>query len=338
MLLYRDEAPDVARAGELTLRRLRCPTISVRSEQLPKEKSLSQKLDVKIWTDWPDKPLYHYCDATTLQAILKSNSLWATHPFFLNDKAEAKFARQYCKEHLAGLAEGEHGDDTIKEAVKYALPLYAEELPFHRLYYVASLTTKGDLLSQWRGYGGQLPVSIGFNRIPRIRRQYPETYFDRPFGVQLVECVYSRTEFDERLHRELGKVLYAWGRLTPDDKQDCISDAGHLSNALIHVCNTLIPSLKHKSFKEEEEWRLVATVDVSHAQARHLFHFRSTPGGLAPYIEIPLSEHPGAAPHIAKIVVGPGPGRENTKQAIETLLKMHAVNAAVEESDCTYTG
>lgn len=117
-----------------------------------------------------DEHLYHYTDAAGLIGIMTGQSIWSTQIEYLNDASELIYARD---ELLAGLR------DRLRDMPEAAFPdvSNAPERRSHRLselikwlervdaetshLLVASFSTKGDSLSQWRAYGG---YAIGFRR------------------------------------------------------------------------------------------------------------------------------------------------------------------------------
>ena len=88
--------------------------------------------------------LYHYTNATGLQGILRSKTIWATQFDFLNDSSEFLYAADFLQRHLQArgdaISSAGWNLDGLTEAVRAS--------PHH----VTSFCEDGDLLSQWRGY------------------------------------------------------------------------------------------------------------------------------------------------------------------------------------------
>jgi len=74
--------------------------------------------------------------------------------------------------------------------------------------------------------------------------------------------------------------------------------------------NRYAPIIKHKSFKEEKEWRIISrAIPVS----RDGFDFRAGAAMLVPFFKIPLFTE-GQAFQIQRVVVGPTPHPEQSKR------------------------
>lgn len=104
------------------------------------------------------KELYHYTSPKALKGILKSNNLWFSNIYFLNDKSEMKYTYLLILELLKNLK-----NDLDPEFYKKILAraeymtcntYYAEESEiFARLeYYLLCLSTANNCLSLWSNY------------------------------------------------------------------------------------------------------------------------------------------------------------------------------------------
>jgi hypothetical protein len=149
--------------------------------------------------------LFHYTNAAGLLGILSSGSLWATHFQFLNDTSEMQYGLDGARAVTSTLAE------QGSEAKRRFLGDTEERLDHlfeHKIVppYVFSFCRLGDLLSQWREYGGG---GSGFS----IAFDYGELsgLFGGPTGV--LPITYSPTDQREILSatvEEYWKVLLRW--------------------------------------------------------------------------------------------------------------------------------
>jgi len=80
--------------------------------------------------------------------------------------------------------------------------------------------------------------------------------------------------------------------------------------------NRYAPILKHKTFEEEQEWRIISQ---PLSCTRHGFDFRAGPSMLIPFFRVPLSTD-GEAFHIEEIVIGPTPHSRQSRRALQSLL------------------
>lgn len=130
----------------------------------------------------------------------------------------------------------------------------------HYHIYVCSFTEIGDQLSQWRGY---CPTgkgfSVGFNS-KALKDQMEKHSF------KLVRCEYSEEKSIDKINALFDKYL---NKLKADLKGISLEDIidneeknnifkGVYKKLMLALSNDLadlIPSIKHKKFEEEKEWR-----------------------------------------------------------------------------------
>lgn len=133
-----------------------------------------------ITTTTPPPVLYHYTTQAGLLGILESNCLWATAAQYLNDSSEYEYGLQLIADRLSSTAK-----EAVDETVAAKLAEIAKDLsPFPGVC-VVSLTKDGDLLSQWRAYGGRAGgVALGFcaAHLSNIAQEQ---------GFELVRCLYT---------------------------------------------------------------------------------------------------------------------------------------------------
>lgn len=267
----------------------------------------------------PERPeiVYHYTDAGGLQGIISSSSLWATDVEFLNDAQELIYARDHLLSALRSAMDdvalraheevgniGWHSDSWHEEVINglrarekarndagthmivgdesgllEALGHIINELeqtgnpsrsqPFH--VYVTCFCEYGDLLSQWRGYGGAGGYAIGFHSEALVS----------------LSKTFRLGQFD--------KVCYGFSQAA---KLGLIPR--YLRPDLTFMSDYLqtITMIKHPTFSEEEEWRLMLPKlgDTSDD-----IFFRVGPVGIVPYVKIPF-----ARDAVAEVIVGPG--------------------------------
>ncbi|GHF33251.1 hypothetical protein GCM10010218_12930 [Streptomyces mashuensis] len=143
--------------------------------------------------------------------------------------------------------------------------------PLH--VYVSCFCQNGDLLSQWRGYGGVGGYSIGFKAkalrniaMQREKGEFHEIYYGFNEAAK-----FNPTEFFP-------------SHLRPD-----LSLMGDYLRALTMI--------KNPAFREEREWRLM----IPREEMRDDVEFRVSPVGVTPYIQVAFL--PDA---VTEVIVGPG--------------------------------
>jgi Protein of unknown function (DUF2971) len=256
--------------------------------------------------------LYHYTTQAGLIAILKSKALWASKMQYLNDASEFHHSLTIGKEVLAKRPR-ETTDNLLLNGIERALNLLAWTHIF-----VGSLSNAGDLLSQWRGYcpDGN-GFCIGFN-VEQLRNALTTQAF------QLAPCVYDEGHKKE-LVSELIDDAFSFSK---DSSEELFSP--RLNPGLAKLSKSLGPQvslfvreflafgalLKHDSFSEEKEWRILCGV-IPHTHS----DFRIRPGKsmLIPYREISLVGSDDLL-HIDEIIVGPTPHADLAKQSAQNLV------------------
>ena len=116
----------------------------------------------------PDPPpiLYHYTTPAGLLGIIDKREIWASHTQYLNDQREFQHAVSIIEEEIASMKKtpqhDKHQDllDQMASVLKDSGSMNV---------CVCSFSEKGDVLSQWRAYGGGSGFSIGLSG-PFLRR------------------------------------------------------------------------------------------------------------------------------------------------------------------------
>ena len=90
--------------------------------------------------------------------------------------------------------------------------------------------------------------------------------------------------------------------------------------------------LKHPSFQEEEEWRMVSPVfsDLDRAPIR----FREGTSMLVPYLEFRLATAPGAPLELEHLFLGPTPNISISMNSLELCLARHGIRPRSGISYC----
>jgi len=230
-----------------------------------------------------------------LLGIISSGCLWATDVNFLNDTEELTYARPTAVKALRGRADElaasreDGGWDTAEELRAVVLRNIANELEnsvraesantYHA--YVSCFCEDGDLLSQWRAYGTENGYAIGF----RSGRLLASS--DVPDQVRFDGVVYgleqARSHIDEMLE-EAARPAAGFPGSTGN-------------NRLMTIVLPAVATIKHPTFAEEKEWRLLTTTWGIPTGLQ----FRPGPVGLVPYLRFKFP--PDA---VAQVVVGPG--------------------------------
>lgn len=273
--------------------------------------------------------IWHYTTGTGLIGILQSQSIWASSLRHLNDSSELVYGREAFAAAIGDVIvqrggahtwhEFEHDDgrtESYPEPTEwYPLDLVRQQLlgsvpwesEFARVedMYAASFSTRGDLLSQWRGYAGRGGFAIGFSQ-----RVLKRALAGRADGVRVRYGPAARRE----LVGVLNDLIDEWGRPPSDDE-------------LLRLMPRAA-GFKDPAFSEEREVRFVVRDSASQS-----VQLRDVAGILVPYV--PLEFPRNALRHIR---MGPGRDRRLHKLSLEAALKSYGYDHSVDitASDVPY--
>jgi hypothetical protein len=254
----------------------------------------------------PPRTLYHYTDASGALGILSKGQIWASDAFFLNDTSELQYGLDILHDVWT---EVRKGVETAKkgEWLDCVLGLMHESFADHYSTYLSCFCEKGNLLSQWRGYGKVgSGFALGFDRLQLEQCA---------FGFQLVEVEYEEDRQRERCKAYLSALC---AELTDDQlSSENLKDTYSVVEADLL---TYVVSFKNRAFSEELEWRLVQIHPTPEVPPG--LEFRVSNGRIIPYLPVTFYDPTGAA-HLPLVSVTVGPGLEGSigERSIRELLK-----------------
>jgi Protein of unknown function (DUF2971) len=305
--------------------------------------------------------LWHYTSHAAFQGIISSKKIWATEYRFLNDRQEFLHAKQLAQnlvdEEPEYIGERFPARDYVRKAVNIVFNtgyLHEERLRVM----VASFSEERDQLSQWRGYASDSRgVCIGFD----LRHLRPPS--DIGTAVTFAPCLYKRAEkcallkaafthyrnglqqwwdsvvdIAQKKLREGSVVDSQFGpRLVSEHREQLktVLDRSHatLQFDLLRAA----PLLKHESFSEEKEWRLVLPWrPAGGLPTVHQLEFRPTRDTLVPYIAYPLNTPGQGGPITCKdLVLGPG-SHPSAEVGVNLFLQKEEVVVLAQRSQIPY--
>lgn len=270
----------------------------------------------RIYADVPDETLYHYTTLKGLLGILASGTLWASDIRYLNDSAEMKHAADLIKQEIARRIAAGHPNPKLLNQFQYWVGHRVTHGP---MLFSASFRSNGNLLSQWRGYSTHgKGVSIGFDPRRIVALADAQSF-------QVGRCIYAPQRQQELISTVVDAV-----EAIAEERGEC-SDENHLPpDQSYHDSFELVESdllriaaiLKHPSFQEEEEWRVVSPVfgDPDKAPVR----FREGTSMIVPYLEFGLAAA-GAPLELEHLYLGPSPNISISMNSLELCLAHHGV-------------
>lgn len=261
--------------------------------------------------------LYHYTSPAGLIGIVTTHTLWATHIGFLNDTAELNNALRGLRAEIeARLRHRLSVPEPELELLQAMLGMVGQGSGF---LYVAALTKRRDDLSQWRAY---CPAAGGYAfGIPdgHLRAMASSQ------GYYLAPCVYDHETQQAIINELVDQNLDIYRRRTAagDDakrvRREIIKTFGWESTRYLAM-------LKHRAFKDEEEWRLVSPL-VNVGDPR--ISYRPGRTTMIPYVKFSFFEQqsmstPPTDPNSQfQVVIGPTVDSSASQFAVQSITRQH---------------
>lgn len=284
-----------------------------------------------------ERPLAHYTSPSGLHGIITEGGFWATHSEFLNDSSESThyidlantcIQTRLDKPHLAS------DEKVFLSLIMQCNPwrYYTDTKPRRNNVFVVSFSEEENLLSQWRAYCSNGGYSMAFS-LTHLRT------------VGKIQGFYvGRCEYEDELKKSIIESLvdaalveYRKGLATNGDIPNQQPGWHSTERRVLQLYERSLahygPLLKHRSFKEEKEWRAVLgplPVEQSPysdqdeiAQTMKKLKFRPGKGTVIPYCEFKYK--PTEAPLTDRVAVIAGPSRMNNRGS-------HIVRAYVQNT------
>jgi hypothetical protein len=277
---------------------------------------------------------HHYTDLNGLRGIVEEDDLWLTKAEYSNDEDEMTHGYEIARRVI---------NEEKKKAAEVQEHLYLDHLTrlIHNSSaevlerYVCCFCMKGDLLSQWRGYGAygtgvDLEIDImGFS--------------DLTANCSCGSLYYWKVRYKDTEKEQRVKEIVDHFRSTAQENAGHAEERAGQAAAAIQF---FIPTFKDERFEEETEWRLIFAPSLQHAVNERVLklEFRVSRNLLVPYYRlrslIPASAEPVAKPwlRINKVTVGPNPNKDLIKQSVRMLLSQNGHAPNVEVSRVPFRG
>jgi hypothetical protein len=237
--------------------------------------------------------LFHYTTQAGVLGILQGNRLWATKAHYLNDSSEYSYGLALISDVLRERIK-ERGTEPERDKLDGVLQ---QMLGIQTMnVFVTSLTAEADLLSQWRAYGG---YALGFKA--RSLRDFAHEQ-----GFYLASCVYTLTEQRKTINELIDEFV---ARINASADW-----TGEAQGGCVALASRLALMLKHESFKEEREWRLISMPKMVSELC-----FRQGKSMIIPFFNLALG--PDRNSYLDSVIVGPTPQAELAIGSMRMLLR-----------------
>jgi hypothetical protein len=279
----------------------------------------------------PPRTLFHYTNGAGLQGILESNRFWATHAQYLNDSTELVYAYDFIK-----AAVKRHTDEQAPMALAelgYQVTTLLDPFYVHELLkpYMVCFCEEGDLLSQWRGYGG----GVGGYALGLDSSRIGQRWGIRTPGqnLDLLRVIYDRSVQEVLINSIVSGAFNVLRSIEEKYGPDIAKIAMFNCTNFIHreLVRCLI-CFKSPSFSEEKEWRVVH-IEPSH-EADAEVKFRVSATNIIPYVELDLSPEAGTRANripLTKAVYGPSPYPDLLRNSLVMMLNRYGYSWPLTE-------
>jgi hypothetical protein len=185
--------------------------------------------------------LYHYCGVNGFHGIFSSKQLWLSNVSFMNDYMEHRWLIEKARDRIDDLS---CDSDNAEPYISIDNFLSSSNFP-----YIFSLSSKGDLLSQWRAYSDDgAGFAVGFSS--KYFLEQFETLKGNRFSLRLSEVEYDENKQLEFINQCIQSYMDQIDNTEPIDEEILAYDAASNIENFAAVC-------KNSGFIEEGEWRIV---------------------------------------------------------------------------------
>jgi Protein of unknown function (DUF2971) len=244
--------------------------------------------------------LYHYTTAEGLWGIVESGQIFASHILYQNDRSELVNALEVFEEEFESATMDLNKN--LKHVMSCLVPsMLADAFTF--AYFVVSFCEDGNLLSQWRAYGGSgSGYSIGFDK--RILETAP---LGIDLGIRVRKVIYDKSAKRSLLRTRLEMLSTIVSSHAGLIEKTWDEDSRIVLSFWKQVLTDFQPSLvlmKHDAFSEEREWRLIRKTLVS--GRKNGIKVRVISGRLTPYVPVRWSlKTNGESTGLETVICGP---------------------------------
>jgi hypothetical protein len=243
----------------------------------------------------------------------------------MNDSAELKHTADLIRTEVTRrIGAGHAKPDLLNQFLDWV----THRITNGHMLFAASFRSNGNLLSQWRGYSrlGK-GVSLGFNPAYILDCAQQQSF-------QIGKCIYNCEQQAHLISQVIDAVeMLAEMHEVRTASQDTVPDRSYhgifqmIESDLLRIAAIL----KHPSFREEEEWRIVSPVITDYVNAPVLF--REGISMLVPYISFDLTTTEKSTIALEHLFLGPTP---NITISMNSLTMFLSKNGIKPEKDISY--
>ena len=270
------------------------------------------KIVNELFANTPGETLYHYTTFKGLFGIIDSQALWASDIRYMNDAAELRHTVDLVRTETRSRINAGVSDARLLNAF---VDWFSRKLTTGNLLFASSFRENGNLLSQWRGYstvGKGVSLGLDPNYLQSIASKQ---------GFRIARCIYDPLR-QSLLICKLIDSVEQMARNAEGGYEDIFSE---IESELL----TIAAILKHPSFEEEAEWRIISPV---YSEQENNVQFREGRSMIVPYVEFLLSE--GGHLNLQHVYLGPSPNSQNSINSLKMFLDRNDALPANGISEC----
>lgn len=272
----------------------------------------------------PTETLYHYTSLSGMLGIVGSRELRASDIRYMNDSTELRHTLELLRSHVTGrVIAGTDNPGLLNQLLEWL----SHRIASGPLLFGGSFRANGNLLSQWRGYSVHgKGVSLGFSpaHISACARRQ---------GFQVARCIYSQREQRQLVERVVDAIEALAAKAPPEETArggapgwDPVFEQAE--EDLLRMAAVL----KHPSFEEEQEWRIVSpAIDASAGQP---IRFREGASMLVPYYAFELQRAGSEGLELEHVYLGPTTNSELSMKSLGLYLEQAGARPARGISYC----
>ena len=266
--------------------------------------------------------------------------MFATERKYLNDSEEFEWGFDAFQEHLISGGGPSYSEDFVTQ-VKTAL----SEKPNDNLrHFIFSLSANPNLLSQWIAYaedGRGFAIGLNANTLrdrsgfgEHVLRDIDLANMPKEFCYcyHLLPVIYEQRAQKETMVEFLAAANSFWMQCEERNHPDVQT---FFRLVFQHRVKELLISFKNPAFKEESEWRIVATI---HKDGKNIL-FRNGRFGITPYVKLNLSPRyilPSRKLDLTSLRVGPNSAANKNRRGLEMLLASKNIDIGLTFSGMGY--
>lgn len=254
----------------------------------------------------PVDTLYHYTSLNGLLGIINSGILRSSDIRYMNDSAELRHTLELMVNHITRrIVSGTDHPELLNQLLEWL----SHRIVSGPMLFGASFRANGNLLSQWRGYSlhGK-GVSLGFDpqhiSACAMRAQF-----------QVGRCLYDAQVQESLIENIVDTLESSVGERAPTRAAQTEQLFESIEGDLLRIAAIL----KHPSFEEEQEWRLVSPLITPQSNAP--VHFREGASMLVPYYAFDLRDADRGHTPLDHVFVGPSANADLSTKSIELFLQ-----------------